>query len=270
MKLKLFTIGLLATIALSQAEAAQKFQQQRQAVQENPQLKADLAAARANHPNLDVAAHGDNETAVDDLHAKLGAAAVPSGASANHRITDLHATIGVHPIGGLPADHANKRAEDIAARIGTRAVGAPTGPSVHEKLSDLHAHLGHRTAGGAAGDAAILKVEEILAALGGPGATVNLKLDGINTLLGATRATASRRGLGAAPVAAVQGDIHAKLTAILARLKTGLAANAAVPILTVSQSRTTHTAAGHPLVAGDFAAVALAADIEGVLTEIGW
>jgi hypothetical protein len=236
MKLKLFTIGLLATLALTSTtiEAMQWQKKQAQAVQELPQVKQDLQAAQgaialhAAHPDLDTVTHADNATAIDDLHAKLGAATVPSGASANHRITDLHETLDVHPVGGLAADHANKRTEDIAARLGTKAA-APTGPSVHEKLTDALA------------------------------------------LAGPSRPAATNRGRGAGQIDTLIG----REEALLVRLKAGIAglhANGLQhEVRTLAETKSAaRTAVAQPPVAQDLAAAAAATNIHDCLAALGW
>lgn len=154
MKLKLFTIGLLATLAMTSTtvEAMQWQKKQAEAVQELPKVKQDLQVAQnaiavhAAHPNLNIGGgagqHADNNAAVDDLHTKLGThAGAAGGDTANHRIDALHATLGHAAVGGAAIDHANKRAEDIAARLGAKTAH-PTGPSVHEKVTDLMAIQG--------------------------------------------------------------------------------------------------------------------------------
>lgn len=189
MKLKLFTLGLLATFAITNVEAMQK--QQAKAAMQNP--------------------------VVHEAHTNL---------------TNI--------LGAAGGGDVEARAAHIQALL--------------EPGADLTTGIGH--------------VNALLHA--GGAADAHGKATAINTLIGATRATASRRGKGVVPVAAVQGDIHAKLTAILARLKAGLAANAGIAIVTIAETKTTHTPAGNALAGGDRGAAAGAGDIETFLTEIGW
>ena len=237
MKLKLFTIGLLATLAMTSTtvEAMQWQKKQAEAVKELPQVKQDLQVAQnaiavhAAHPNLDTAAHGGNDAAIVDLHDKLGVkAAAGAGDTANHRIDALHTTLGHHPFGGAPLNPANKKAEDLAARLGTKSVG-PKGPSVHEKLTDAF------------------------------------------IIAGESRAAATDGGVGGG----LLPTLIEREEALLNRLKAGIArlhVNAGqheVRTLVITKSAAA-TIAGQPPAAQDLAAAAAATNLHDCLAALGW
>jgi hypothetical protein len=93
--------------------------QQAKAALQNPVVQAQAHAGGAHHPNLDAGpgkAHPDNATAVTHLHGQLGVSAANTGgagATANHRVSDLKATLG-----GGAAHGANQRAETALATLG--------------------------------------------------------------------------------------------------------------------------------------------------------
>jgi hypothetical protein len=231
MKLKLFTIGLLATIAMTSAtvEAAQRQRAQAQAAQELPQVKAEIGAATAN---LDIGHGGahvdDPAAAINDLHTKLGThPGHAAGDKTNHRIDALHTALGHKAAGGAANDPANKKVADAVALI-------QPGQPLHTGITNVNTLLG---------------VAGTVDAHG--------KATAINTLLGAVHA-------GHAPGAAL-ADIHAKLAAIKARLIAGITLNAAVAVVNSAgavANLAAKTAGG--------GAITNAADIEVLLTEMGW
>ncbi|MDF3034585.1 MAG: hypothetical protein K0R76_1539 [Alphaproteobacteria bacterium] len=230
MKVKVFYLGLLSAVALSQAQGMDKYQRMQKASALEQQVQHHEHVAAQVVPNLDVAAHHNKvEDAFQDIHDKLGVAAAPSGPSANHRVADLHATLGHH---GAPADHANKRAEDLAARLG--AAAAPTGPSVHEKLTDLMSIQGAVT-----NDAS---------------------------------AVAARTGNVGGGAHDLAGTAIKNEERILARLKAGLAATVAVgrQMETVVDTEGVGTPAGNATVAGDIANANAANNIQAFLAALGW
>ncbi|MGV8948269.1 MAG: hypothetical protein ACOH2E_02730 [Candidatus Paracaedibacter sp.] len=208
MKLKLFTIGLLATIAMTSTtvEAAQRQRAQAQAAQELPQVKAEIGAAAAN---LDIGHGGahvdDPAAAINDLHTKLGThAGHAAGDKTNHRLDALHTALGHKAVGGGANDPANKKVADAVALI-------QPGQPLHTGIANTNTRLG--VGYQEAADAAAA----IAAATGGAvaaGAAPGALEAGLNTL-GAKAAGAAHAGH------AVPNDSTDKATNLLARLNAG-------------------------------------------------
>lgn len=252
MKLKLFTIGLLATIAMTSTnvEATQKRQASIQAAKELPQVKAEIGAASAN---LDVAhggAHpGDPAAAINHIHTGLGTHAAAGGGAAdtaNHRIDALKATLGHAPLGA--AHGANKRAEDAKTALEAGAA------DIHTAITNINTLLG-----GLGGADIHAKLTTLRTDLGVTGPDINQRIGAIMTPLGNVRT---------APGAGVAGTIEEKLVAILNRLKVGLRANAAGGIAVVGHAGV--AVAGFGGKGGPGGVIDAALNIEAVLTEAGW
>lgn len=212
MKLKLFTIGLLATLAMTSTtvEAAQRQRAQVQATQQVPVLQAQVAAGGAAHPNLNIGGgagqHADNTAAVDDLHRKLGThAGAAGGDTANHRIDALHATLGHAAAGGAANDPANKKVEDAVALI-------QPGQPLHTGITNTNTRLGvgYQTAGDAGAAIAAAVPPR------GPNAIPN------NLEIALNHPAAKAAGAAHAGNA-VPDDSTAKATNLLARLNAGSA-----------------------------------------------
>jgi hypothetical protein len=209
MKLKLFTIGLLATIAMTSTnvKAAQRQRAQVQAAQELPQVKAEIGAATAN---LDVAhggAHaGDAAAAINHIHTALGThAGAAAGDTANHRIDALHATLGHAAVGGAANNPANKKAEDAVALI-------QPGQPLHTGITNTNTHLGAGYEDAADARAAIAGAAPARGSNALPG---NLEI--------ALNHPAAKVAGAARAGHAVPNDSNAKATNLLARLNAGSA-----------------------------------------------
>lgn len=128
MKLKVFYLGLLSVVALSQAQGMDPNAKYRRGQVAEAQVKMHEHVAKQVEPHIDVATHGDPVTAVGDISGKIG--------------EHPHA----HSRTGTTVNH---KSDDLNTRLGTKAAGA-TGPSAHEKLTDLLGIQGDVTYGASA------------------------------------------------------------------------------------------------------------------------
>lgn len=125
MKLKLFSIGLLATIVIpNQSQAMMKRTYEAPKMEEK--LKEQEEVQKKIEPRLDIGSHaGDHEAAVNEVVDRVG----------KHPTNSTGKTI-------------NHRVDDVNTRLGTKSA-APTGPSTHHKVTDLMAIQGEVTNGAA-------------------------------------------------------------------------------------------------------------------------
>jgi hypothetical protein len=161
------------------------------------------------------------------------------------------------------AAHHNKPEEavqDISDKLGVHPA-APTGATVNHKVVDLIGRIGETAAGHGAGhETANERITDVMALQG------NVTKGGVNRGVAGPGAA-----FGAGGANALMETVADRERAILARLKAAIAANAGAGVAVEGQfsTKTTNTAAG-ALAAGDFAAAALATNIEDFLAELGW
>ncbi len=128
MKLKLFTIGLLATLVMAnQAEAMMKRTYEAPKIESELQEHKNVQSKIA--PKLDVATHGDIEHAAQDINDSIGKhphAPARTGTTVNHKIADVNARLGKKAAGSA-GDSTHHRVTDIMSVQGavTNAAAAP-------------------------------------------------------------------------------------------------------------------------------------------------
>jgi hypothetical protein len=125
MKLKAFTIGLLATIAMAnQAEAMMKRTYEAPKIEEKLKQHEDLQAKV--EPMLDVATHGNQEAAARHVNTTIGkhpAQASRTGTTVNHKIADVNTRLGKKTVGSA-GDTTHHRVTDIMSIQGAVTNGA--------------------------------------------------------------------------------------------------------------------------------------------------